>query len=79
MNLLSLAIVWIVSVGLAVYVFRAAGFGWHAGDVAHLIGVLSPSVVVYFAHKHCTFPAGEQTSETLSVAPEFGAARERGR
>ena len=46
-NLLSLAIVWVVSVGLALTVFPAVGLRWHAEDVAHLIGVLSPSVVAY--------------------------------
>ena len=72
-NLLSLAIVWVVSVGLAVYVFPAVGFRWHAEDVAHFIGVLSPSVVAYFAHKNYTFRGGEQSIDKLAVAPEISA------
>ncbi len=62
-NLLSLAIVWAVSVGLAFYAFPAVGFAWHTEDVAHLIGVLSPSVVAYFAHKHYTFRGEARTSD----------------
>ena len=42
-NILSLAIVWCVSVGLAIYVFPGLGLRWHAEAVAHFIGVLSPS------------------------------------
>jgi putative flippase GtrA len=61
-NLLSLAVVWSVSVGLAFYVFPAFAFRWHAEDVAHLIGVLSPSVGAYFVHKHYTF-RGEERSD----------------
>jgi len=76
-NLLSLAIVWVVSIGLAIYLFPAAGFRWHPDDVAHLIGVLSPSIVAYFAHKHYTFRGAEQSADMLAVAPETGAARGR--
>ncbi len=78
-NLLSLAIVWVVSVGLAFYVFPAVGFRWHGEDVAHLIGVLSPSVVAYFAHKHYTFRGEVQSTDKSAVAPEMGAARGQGR
>jgi putative flippase GtrA len=76
-NLLSLAIVWVVSVGLAVYVFPAIGFHWCAEDVAHLIGVLSPSVVAYFAHKHYTFRGADVTTDKLAIAPELSAVRGR--
>ena len=78
-NLLSLAIVWFVSVGLALSAFPALGFGWHPDDVAHLIGVLSPSVVAYFAHKHYTFRGEERSTEALAAASELRAAREPGR
>ncbi len=78
-NVLSLAIVWVVSVGLALYVFPAVGFRWHGEDVAHLIGVLSPSVVAYFAYKHYTFRGEAQSTDKLAVASEIGAARGQGR
>ena len=74
-NLLSLAIVWVVSVGLAFTVFPAVDFRWHAEDVAHLIGVLSPSVVAYFAHKHYTFRGKKQSADGLAVAPQTGSMR----
>jgi putative flippase GtrA len=54
-NAVSLALVWGVSVGLALYLFPALAFHWHADAIAHFIGVASPAVVSYFAHKHYTF------------------------
>lgn len=58
-NVLSLALVWGMSVGLAEYLFPAVSFGWHANTVAHLIGVMSPAVASYFGHKHYTFRAAD--------------------
>jgi putative flippase GtrA len=54
-NVVSLAVVWAVSIGFALYLFPALGFRWHADSIAHFIGVASPAVVSYFAHKHYTF------------------------
>ena len=54
-NMVSLAIVWLVSVGLAVYVFPAIGFAWHAEALAHGIGLMSTAMSSYFAHRHFTF------------------------
>jgi putative flippase GtrA len=73
-NVLSLAVVWCVSVGLAICFFPAVGFRWHAEAVAHSIGVLSPAVISYFAHKHYTFrAAGISTSDEFAVAPDIDA------
>jgi putative flippase GtrA len=47
--------VWIVSVGLARFAFPALGFAWHTDTVAHVIGVSSPVVTSYFAHKDFSF------------------------
>jgi putative flippase GtrA len=54
-NLGALAQVWIVSVALARWLFPLVGFFWLADTVAHVIGVASPIVTSYFAHKHFTF------------------------
>jgi putative flippase GtrA len=54
-NVVALAIVWLVSVGLARLLFPAVGFTWHVDDVAHLIGVLSTAVSSYFGHRLYTF------------------------
>ncbi len=54
-NLLAVAQVWIVSVGLARLVFPWLGFTWHADTVAHVIGVAVPAVTSYLGHKHFTF------------------------
>ena len=54
-NLVAVAQVWIVSVGLARVVFPAIGFAWHAETVAHVIGVIVPVFTSYFGHKHFSF------------------------
>lgn len=54
-NVVSLAIVWTVSVGLARIVFPATGLVWHAEDIAHVIGVSLTAVTSYFGHKYFTF------------------------
>lgn len=54
-NVLAFVQVWIVSVGLLRLIFPGIGFHWHAEEVAHLIGVASPIVTSYYAHKHFSF------------------------
>jgi putative flippase GtrA len=54
-NLAAVAQVWIVSVGLARFVFPAIGFSWHAETVAHVIGVAVPVFTSYLGHKHFSF------------------------
>lgn len=56
-NLLALAQVFVVSVGLALVVFPAIGFAWHAEAVAHALGLASPIVTSYWAHKRYSFAA----------------------
>jgi putative flippase GtrA len=57
-NLAAVAQVWIVSVGLARFVFPAAGFAWHAETVAHVIGDAVPVFTSYLGHKHFSFARG---------------------
>lgn len=54
-NVFGFAQVWLISVGLARLVFPSMAFHWHPEDVAHLIGVASPILVSYYAHKHFSF------------------------
>ena len=54
-NLVSMALVWVISVGLARIAFPAIGFTWRADDIAHLIGVLSPALTSWIGHKRYTF------------------------
>ena len=58
-NLLAVAQVWIVSVGLARLVFPAIGFTWHAETVAHVIGVIVPVFTSYLGHRHFSFAKTE--------------------
>jgi putative flippase GtrA len=57
-NMVALAVVWVISVGLARAVFPAVGFTWLADDIAHFIGVLSPAVTSWIGHKRYTFKKG---------------------
>lgn len=54
-NLVSLSIVWGTTMGLAFIIFPALHFTWHAEDVAHFIGVLSPAVPSFIGHKYFSF------------------------
>lgn len=56
-NLAAVAQVWVVSVGLARWIFPAAGFAWHSETIAHVIGVAVPVFTSYFGHKHFSFAA----------------------
>jgi putative flippase GtrA len=56
-NLAALVQVWMISVGLYRLIFPLIGFTWHPELVAHVIGVLSPVVTSYYAHKHYSFRA----------------------
>ena len=56
-NLAAVAQVWIVSIGLARFIFPALGFVWHADTVAHVIGVAVPVFTSYLGHKHFSFAA----------------------
>ncbi|MDR3474690.1 MAG: GtrA family protein [Devosia sp.] len=60
-NLVALVQVWLVSVGLADWLFPALRFTWNADLIAHTVGVLSPVVSSYYGHKLFTFrPAADQ-------------------
>jgi len=54
-NLIAVAQVWIVSVGLALYIFPMIGVTWHAETIAHIIGVAIPTVTSYFGHRYFSF------------------------
>jgi putative flippase GtrA len=54
-NLVALAQVFLVSVGLARFVFPALAIPWLGETAAHVIGVLSPVATSYILHKHFSF------------------------
>lgn len=57
-NILALAQVWLVSVGLARWLLPLIGFAWHADTIAHTIGVASPIVTSFVAYKYFVFTHG---------------------
>ncbi|HBT97378.1 MAG TPA: hypothetical protein DEB25_07005 [Desulfobulbaceae bacterium] len=54
-NLLAMLQVWLVSVGLANYVFPWAGMNFHAKDIAHFIGVSTTALSSFIGHRLFTF------------------------
>lgn len=56
-NLIALVQVFLISVGLARYLFPAMGLTWHADEIAHAIGLASPILTSYWAHKKYSFAA----------------------
>ena len=54
-NMVSLAIVMIISVGLLRVVFPAIGFNFYPADVAHLIGLSFTAVTAFVGHRSFTF------------------------
>ncbi len=56
-NLVAVAQVWIVSIGLVRFIFPWIGFAWHDETVAHIVGVLVPVFTSFLGHKHFSFAA----------------------
>jgi hypothetical protein len=54
-NVAAAAQVWLVSVGLAEWLFPRIGYRFHSDDTAHIIGVISPILASYYGHKHYSF------------------------
>lgn len=67
-NIVALAQVWIVGVGLARFVLPDVGFTWHAETVAHVIAVASPILTSYLAHKYFSFAetAGAASAKSMT-------------
>lgn len=56
-NLVAFAQVWLVSVGLARFLFPAIGWTWLSETIAHIVGVVSPVASSYIGHKKFSFKA----------------------
>jgi len=54
-NLLSMAQVWLISVGLYRFVFPAMDWTFQPALCAHIVGVGSLVFTSYFGHKHISF------------------------
>ena len=54
-NILAVIQVWLISVGLAEYLFPALDYSFYAKEVAHLVGLMIPAITSYLGHKHFSF------------------------
>ncbi len=59
-NVFSLLMVLLISVGLLRLAFPIIGFDWHPEDVAHFIGLCGTAITGYIGHKLFTFHPIEQ-------------------
>lgn len=54
-NLVAVAQTWVISLGLAHYVFPAIGITLFADEIAHAIGIIVPVFTSYLGHKRWSF------------------------
>ncbi|WP_029920328.1 GtrA family protein [Nevskia soli] len=54
-NVVAAAQVWLISVGLAEWLFPRTGYRFHPDDTAHIIGVLMPVYTSYLGHRYFSF------------------------
>lgn len=54
-NVVALAQVWCVTIVLARFILPAIGWTFEPAATSHLVGIASPVVTSYFAHKYFTF------------------------
>ncbi len=54
-NIIAVAQVWIISVGLAQYVFPRVGINSYSEEIAHFIGLSVPIFTSFLGHKYMSF------------------------
>jgi len=54
-NFFGIAQTWLISMGLAFYVFPALDIRLLANEMAHAVGILVPAFSSYLGHKHLSF------------------------
>ena len=54
-NVIALAQVWLVTMGLARLLLPAIGWTFYPAELAHAVGVASPIVTSYLGHRYFTF------------------------
>ena len=54
-NIFAIIQVWLISVGLAEYLFPYISFNFYPEEIAHLIGLGIPAITSYLGHKHFSF------------------------
>ncbi len=54
-NIFGIIQVWLISVGLAEYLFPYLDFTFYANEIAHFIGLCIPAISSYFGHKYFSF------------------------
>lgn len=54
-NFVALLQVWIVSILIGDYIFPMINFTFYPYDIAHILGVISPTFTSFLGHKYFTF------------------------
>lgn len=54
-NIIAVAQVWLVTMGLARLLLPAVGWTLYPAELAHAVGVASPIITSYFGHRYFTF------------------------
>lgn len=54
-NLAAVIQVWLISVGLAEYLFPSLEFEFYPQEIAHLVGLAIPAITSYLGHKYFSF------------------------
>ncbi len=65
-NLVSLVVVFAVSVTLERWLLPGIGWKWRPAEVAHGIGVVSPVLTSYIGHRYFTFGPAQSGSDASS-------------
>ncbi len=61
-NLVALVQVWLVAMGLRVFVLPWLGWTLYPDLTAHILGVASPILTSYFGHKYFSFRPAQKSS-----------------
>ncbi len=54
-NILAMLQTYVISIGLAKYIFPAISFNYYPETVAHAIGITTPVFSSFLGHKYLTF------------------------
>jgi putative flippase GtrA len=57
---LAMVLLWLISIFTLRVALPVLGVGWHAEEIAHLVGIAAAPLFVYYLHKQITFSAWQE-------------------